>query len=220
MSVNHHDRVAVVDACRTPFMRSGTAFYDLMAWELGCYAVKGLVVRTGIEPSAVDYVIMGTVMADIATTNVAREIMLGAGLPGTIPAHTCTAACVSANIAVTSACDMIQAGEVDTVIAGGVESLSDPAIKVSKRYRRFILDLTMFKHDTSTFRKNEAASQNETEGLLLFLKNRPSLNIPRVFPWGPMQIDWHAPWHNERKIRMNTPHGRTGWRLRRSRKAS
>ncbi|MGA2553641.1 MAG: acetyl-CoA C-acyltransferase [Smithella sp.] len=145
MNANHHDRVAVVDACRTPFMRSGTAFYDLMAWELGRYAVKGLIARTGIEPSIIDYVIMGTVMADISTTNVAREIMLGAGLPGTIPAHTCTAACVSANIAVTSACDMIKSGQVDTVIAGGVESLSDPAIKISKRYRRLILDLTMFK---------------------------------------------------------------------------
>ena len=145
MNANNHDRVAVIDACRTPFMRSGTAFYDLMAWELGRFAVKGLIVRTGIDPSIIDYVIMGTVLADVSTTNVAREIMLGAGLPGTIPAHTCTAACVSANIAVTSACDMINAGQVDTVIAGGVESMSDPAIKISKRYRRLILDLTMYK---------------------------------------------------------------------------
>ncbi len=145
MNANNHDRVAVIDACRTPFMRSGTVFYDLMAWELGRFAVKGLIVRTGIDPSIIDYVIMGTVLADVSTTNVAREIMLGAGLPGTIPAHTCTAACVSANIAVTSACDMINAGQVDTVIAGGVESMSDPAIKISKRYRRLILDLTMYK---------------------------------------------------------------------------
>ncbi|HUN54016.1 MAG TPA: acetyl-CoA C-acyltransferase [Smithella sp.] len=145
MNADIQDRVAVIDACRTPFMRSGTAFYDLMAWELGRFAVKGLIARTGIEPSVIDYVIMGTVVADVSTTNVAREIMLGAGLPGTIPAHTCTAACVSANIAITSACDMINAGEADTVIAGGVESLSDPAIKVSKRYRRLILELTMFK---------------------------------------------------------------------------
>ena len=113
-------------------MRSGTAYYDLMAWELGRFAVKGLIVRTGIDPSLVDYVIMGTVLADVSTTNVAREIMLGAGLPETIPAHTCTAACVSSNIAVTSACDMINSGQVDTVIAGGVESMSDPAIKIGK----------------------------------------------------------------------------------------
>jgi acetyl-CoA acyltransferase len=145
MKISRGNRIAVIDACRTPFMKSGTAFYDMMAWELGRYAVKGLIARTGIDPSVIQYVIMGTVMADISTTNVAREVMLGAGLPGSIPAHTCTAACVSANIAVTSACEMISSGQADVVIAGGTESLSDPDIKISKRYRRFILDLTMFK---------------------------------------------------------------------------
>jgi len=143
------NRIAIIDACRTPFMKSGTAYYDLMAWELGRYAVKGLIARTGIDPALIDYVIMGTVMSDISTTNVAREIMLGAALPGNIPAHTCTAACVSANIAVTSACDMITSGNADTVIAGGTESFSDPDIKISKRYRRFILDLAMFKKPKS-----------------------------------------------------------------------
>lgn len=149
MKTSDQDKVAVIDACRTPFMRSGTAYYDLMAWELGRYAVKGIIARTGIDPSLIEYVIMGTVMADVATTNVAREIMLGAGLPGSIPAHTCTAACVSANIAVTTAYDMITSGQVDTVIAGGTESMSDPAIKIGKHYRRFILDLTMFKRPKS-----------------------------------------------------------------------
>ncbi len=153
MKIADKTRVAVIDACRTPFMRSGTAYYDLMAWEIGRYAVKGLVARTGIDPSLIDYVIMGTVMSDIKTTNVAREIMLGAGLPGSIPAHTCTAACVSANIAATTACDMIKAGAADTVIAGGVESFSDPDIKISKRYRRFVLDLTMYKRPKSVFGK-------------------------------------------------------------------
>lgn len=149
MKISGRNRIAIIDACRTPFMRSGTAFYDLMAWELGRYAVKGLVARTGVDPSVIDHVIMGTVMSDISTTNVAREIMLGAGLPGKIPAHTCTAACVSANIAVTSACEMITSGMARAVIAGGTESFSDPDIKISKRYRRFILDLTMFKRPRS-----------------------------------------------------------------------
>jgi acetyl-CoA acyltransferase len=145
MKSSGKNRIAVVDACRTPFVRSGTDFYNQMAWELGRFAVKGLVARTGIDPSAIDYVIMGTVMADISTTNVAREIMLGAGLPGSIPAHTCTAACVSSNIALTSACEMIISGQADVVIAGGTESFADPDIKISRRYRRFILDLTMYK---------------------------------------------------------------------------
>ncbi|PKN68266.1 MAG: acetyl-CoA C-acyltransferase [Deltaproteobacteria bacterium HGW-Deltaproteobacteria-12] len=149
MSTGNQDRVAVIDACRTPFLRSGTAYYDLMAWELGRCAVKGLVARTGIDPSIIDYAIIGTVMADVATTNVAREIMLGAGLPVSIPSHTCTAACVSANVAVTSACDMIKSGQADTVIAGGTESMSDPVIKISKRYRRFLLDLTLYRRPKS-----------------------------------------------------------------------
>jgi acetyl-CoA acetyltransferase family protein len=143
------DRVVIIDACRTPFMRSGTAYYDLMAWELGRYAIKGLIARTGLDPSLIEYVIMGTVMSDVSTTNVAREAMLGAGLPDSIPAHTCTVACVSANIAVTSACEMIASGQADTVIAGGTESMSDPDIKISKLYRRFILDLTMYKRPKS-----------------------------------------------------------------------
>ncbi|HDQ05066.1 MAG TPA: thiolase family protein [Deltaproteobacteria bacterium] len=149
MKTVDQDRVAVIDACRTPFLRSGTDYYDLMAWKLGSYAVKGLIARTGLDPTLVQYVIMGTVMADAATTNVAREIMLGAGLSGSIPAHTCTAACVSANIAVTTAFEMIKCGQVDTVIAGGTEFMSDPAIKIGKRYRRFILDFTMFKRPKS-----------------------------------------------------------------------
>jgi acetyl-CoA acyltransferase len=145
MSANRKERVAIIDGCRTPFLRSGTDYYDMMAWELGRYAVKGLVASTGVDPALINHVIMGTVASDISTTNVSREIMLGAGLPAAIPAHTCTVACISANMAVTSACDMILSGNADTVIAGGTESFSDPDIKISKRYRRFILELTMYR---------------------------------------------------------------------------
>jgi acetyl-CoA acetyltransferase family protein len=138
-------RIAIIDGCRTPFLRSGTGFYDLMAWELGRYAVKGLVSRIPIPAEEIGHVIMGTVAADFATTNVAREIMLGAGLPCTIPAHTNTVACISAGAAIINGANMILCGDTEAVIAGGVETFSDPAIKVSKAYRRFILDMTMFK---------------------------------------------------------------------------
>lgn len=145
MATGKGRRVAVIDGRRTPFLRSGTGYYDLMSWELGRFAVKGLVAATGIDHSSIDQVIMGTVASDIATTNVAREITLGAGLPETVPAYTVTVACVSANAAITAGADMIATGNADVVIAGGTESFSDPDIKVSKRYRRFILDLTMYK---------------------------------------------------------------------------
>jgi acetyl-CoA acetyltransferase family protein len=138
-------RIAIIDGCRTPFQRSGTGYYDLMAWELGRYAIKGLVSKIAMPVDVIGHVIMGTVAADITTTNVARESMLGAGLPYTIPAHTNTVACISAGAAIVNGTNMILCGDVDAVIVGGVETFSDPAIKVSKAYRRFLLDMTMFK---------------------------------------------------------------------------
>lgn len=149
-------RVAVIDGCRIPFQRSGTGYYDLMAWELGRFAVKGLLVRTGMDPKEIDHVMMGCVASDMATTNVAREIALGAGLPESVPAHTCTLACVSANVAVVNGANMIATGNADTIIAGGVETFSDAAIKVSRKYRRFLLDMTMYhrpKNLAETFKR-------------------------------------------------------------------
>lgn len=117
----------------------------MMGWQLGQFAVKGLLSRTGIPGKAIDEVIMGCVAADIATTNIAREITLGAGLPRSVPAHTCTVACISANQAITNGACSILAGNSQVVIAGGVETFSDTDIRISKKYRKFLLDLTMFK---------------------------------------------------------------------------
>lgn len=137
------NRVAVIDGIRTPFVKSWTDYYDLMGWEIGRCAVKGLLAKTGISGRAVDHVIMGSVAPDIATTNIARETALGAGLPDSIPAHTCTVACISANMAITNGANLISSGNADVVIAGGVETFSDPDIKISKKYRRFLLDMNM-----------------------------------------------------------------------------
>jgi acetyl-CoA acyltransferase len=142
-------RVAVIDGCRIPFQRSGTGYYDLMAWQLGRFAVKGLLAKTGVSPEDVDQVLMGCVVTDVSTTNVAREIALGAGLPVAVPAHTCTLACISANLAFTNGANLIETGNADVVIAGGVESCSDADIKVTKRYRRFIMDMTMYRRPKS-----------------------------------------------------------------------
>ena len=142
-------RVAIVDGRRTPFLRSGTGFRPLMAWQLGQSAVQGLLTSVGIPFSEVDAVIMGCVATDIATTNVAREIVLGTGLPVHIPAHTCTQACVSANQAIASAANTILAGKADVVIAGGTETFSDTDIRVSRKYRNFLLDMTMFNRPKS-----------------------------------------------------------------------
>lgn len=132
-------KVVVVAGCRTPFLRSGTGFASLMSYELGAMAVSGLLHRTDLDPAVVDRVIMGTVIAEPRTSNMAREVVLASGLPQSCPAYTVTAACTSANVAITSAIEAIAVGMADVVIAGGAETLSDVPIRFSKPVRQRLI---------------------------------------------------------------------------------
>ncbi|PHQ78625.1 MAG: hypothetical protein COB65_13660 [Thalassobium sp.] len=73
-------KIVLIDGCRTPFLKSGTDYFkgDVMSYQLGQYAIKGLLTKTGIDPADVDAVIMGTVISNIKTSNVAREAALSA----------------------------------------------------------------------------------------------------------------------------------------------
>ncbi len=132
-------RVVVIDACRTPFLRSGTAFRDQTAYDLGRMALAGLLHRNPIDPESIELLVMGTVVADPDTSNVARECGLGAGIPASCPAYTVTAACVSANIAFQDAANAIATGAVDVAVAGGTETLSDVPIRVSRPVRKRLI---------------------------------------------------------------------------------
>ncbi|MEX0600777.1 MAG: beta-ketoacyl synthase N-terminal-like domain-containing protein, partial [Rhodothermales bacterium] len=107
-----------VDGCRTPFLRSGTAYADLKAYDLGRTVLKRLLTRTGMDPERADRVIMGCVVQDVDTTNVARECALAAGFPARVPAFTVTMACISSNQAISSGVDLIRSGQADVVVAG------------------------------------------------------------------------------------------------------
>ena len=69
-------KVVVVEGCRTPFLRSGTNYMDLLSYQLGGFAIKGLLTKTGIDPKLIDGVILGNVIASVKTPNVAREAAL------------------------------------------------------------------------------------------------------------------------------------------------
>jgi acetyl-CoA acyltransferase len=127
-------RVVVIDGCRTPFCRSGTAFVDLRSYDLGRMAVSGLIHRTRIDPEVVDLLVMGTVIADPATSNLGREVVLGSQLPDSCPAHTISVACVSSLQSFLDCARAIQAGDADVAVAAGAETLSDAPI----RYRRSV----------------------------------------------------------------------------------
>ncbi len=137
--------VVVVEAVRTPFLKSNGGFRSLMSWELGREAIKALLAKSGIDPKHIDVVAMGTVVQDPRTSNLAREAMLGAGLPNTIPAFTTTLACISANVAITTVADQIALGKADVAVAGGAESFSDPPIRLSKNLRQALVKLQKAK---------------------------------------------------------------------------
>jgi acetyl-CoA acetyltransferase family protein len=132
-------RVMVVDGCRTPFCRSGTDFRDLSTYDLGRMAVSGLLHQTRIPPTEVELLVMGTVIADPATSNLGREVVLGTHLPVSCPAHTVSVACVSSLQAVLDCARAIQTGAVSVAIAAGAETLSDAPIRFRKPVRKRLI---------------------------------------------------------------------------------
>ena len=134
MTWQYNPRVAVVRGIRTPFAKSGTHYAHLSALDLGKLVVAELVQRSEIDPAEVQEVVFGNVIPSVKAPNIAREIILGTGLPTKVPGYTVGKACTSANQAITAASDMIARGYADTVIAGGSESLSDVPILFSKKF--------------------------------------------------------------------------------------
>jgi acetyl-CoA acetyltransferase family protein len=132
-------RVVVVEGCRTPFCRSGTAFKDLTAYDLGRMAVAGLLQRTRIDPEVVDLLVMGTVIADPRTSNLGREVVLGCQLPKTCPAYTVSVACVSSLQAFLDCARAISTGAAEVAIAAGAETLSDAPIRFRRPVRERLI---------------------------------------------------------------------------------
>jgi acetyl-CoA acyltransferase len=103
--------------------------------ELGKIAVRELIGRADLDPRHIDEVVYGVVVPSIQAPNVAREVMLAAGIPPTVPAFSVSRACASANQAITSAAESITLGLTDVAVAGGVELLSDVPMLLSKPLR-------------------------------------------------------------------------------------
>jgi acetyl-CoA acetyltransferase family protein len=129
-------KVVMVEGTRTPFLKSGTSYFDLMSYQLGAMAINGLIIKSGINANIVDRVIMGTVVHNITTPNVARECALTGGIPFTTPAYTVSQACISANAAISNGVDLIRTGQADVIVAGGTDSVSDIPIPFRKEMRK------------------------------------------------------------------------------------
>lgn len=113
----------IVSAARTAIGKFGGALADVPAVDLGGRAIEGALERAGISGDQVDYVIMGQVLQAGAGQITARQAGMKGGIPDSVPALTINKVCLSGLNAIALADQLIRAGEVSVVVAGGMESM-------------------------------------------------------------------------------------------------
>ncbi len=117
----------ICEPVRTPIGRYGGMFKSLTAVDLGVTALKGLLDRTGIDPAAVQDVILGHCYPNSEAPAIGRVVALDAGLPVTVPGMQVDRRCGSGLQAVIQACLQVASGDNDVGVAGGAESMSNVA---------------------------------------------------------------------------------------------
>ena len=117
-------KVVLAGACRTAIGTMGGGLSTVPAAELGAIVIKEALNRAGVAPDKVDHVYMGCVIQAGQGQNVARQASIKAGLPIECPAVTVNVVCGSGLNCVNMAAQMIQAGDADIVVAGGMENMS------------------------------------------------------------------------------------------------
>src|ERR1700716_2889212 len=126
------ERTVIVAGARTPIGKFGGALADLKAVELGALALREALERSGLEPESVEYVILGQVLQAGAGQITARQAAIKGGVPQQVPAVTVNKVCLSGLNAIAMAGQMIRAGDLEIVVAGGMESMSQAPYLVPK----------------------------------------------------------------------------------------
>jgi acetyl-CoA C-acetyltransferase len=141
----------IVAGARTPIGKLSGALKDFTAMDLGGIAIKGALDKAGVSGDQVDYVIMGHVLQAGQGQITARQAAVKGGIPMQVPALTINKVCLSGLDAIALADQLIRAGEVEVVVAGGMESMTQapyllPKARGGYRYGNAeILDATF--HD-------------------------------------------------------------------------
>lgn len=127
--------VVIVSACRTPVGSFGGTLKDTSSRKLGAIAMAEAVKRAGLKPEQIEEVVYGCVLQAGLGQNIARQCMIDAGLPVETTAFTINKVCGSGLRAVSLASQLIKSGDVDIVLAGGVENMTmAPYIIPKARY--------------------------------------------------------------------------------------
>ncbi len=116
--------IVLAGGVRTAIGKFGGTLADVPAAQLGAIVIKEALARAGVAADQVDEVIMGCILQAGLGQNVARQAAIGAGVPETVPAMTINNVCGSGLKAVNLAAALIEAGEADVVVVGGMENMS------------------------------------------------------------------------------------------------
>ncbi len=134
-------RVAIIGGARTPFAKAATRFKDYSALDLSVHAVDGLLEKQQLDPKSVDELVYGITVVNARIPHLAREIVFSSKLlPSEVRALTMTDNCITGLSAINAISDSIIASRAEVGIAGGVESMSNPAVMFSERASRIFLD--------------------------------------------------------------------------------
>lgn len=119
------DPTVIVAGARTPMGRMSGSLKGFSGSDLGGFAIKGALDKSGVKPEDVDYVIMGQVLTAGEGQIPARQAAVKAGIPMSVPALTVNKVCLSGIDAIALADQLIRAGEFEVVVAGGQESMTN-----------------------------------------------------------------------------------------------
>ncbi len=140
------ERVAIVSGLRIPFAKQATFYHGIPAVDLGKAVVSELVIRSGLSPEKIDQLVFGQVVQMPEAPNIAREIVLGAGLSVNTDAYSVSRACATSFQAIANVAESIMAGTINVGIAGGADSSSVLPIGVTKSLARTLVDLNKAKN--------------------------------------------------------------------------
>ena len=138
--------IAILEGIRTPFAKAYGPLASVSAQELGRIATTAVLERAALRPDQVDQVVFGNVAMPPDAANIARVIALLSGIPRDRIAHSVQRNCASGMESLTTAAQLIQLGEARTIVAGGVESMSNIPLLYNREATELYLRLGKAKN--------------------------------------------------------------------------
>lgn len=149
-------KIYILGACRTPIGKLGGTLSEISAVDMGALVIGEAIKRAGVSVDAVEHVYMGCVIQAGLGQNVARQASLKAGLPYHTTAETVNVVCGSSLSCVNSAARLIQCGDADVVVAGGMESMSRAPFAMMKARYGYRMGSPMVRSDIVDTMVNDA----------------------------------------------------------------